>query len=280
MSDVDDELIKAAVSELAVEQVGPMGAPGGQKAVRHVRRDGTDLVLKVIQVASSSPEMLTRAEREVELLSRLDSPHVVKVVSEFVELGSPVRGAAWLEEYLDGSDLTPLLGTPWSWAETKDLGLQIGKGLAAGHAAGVVHRDLSPNNIRRLSTGQYKVLDFGVAHHTLRTGITVAGQPGTPGFMSPEHLNGYSGRPIPASDIFCAGILLYAALTGVNPTPYLGDDAEYIHRLSRGQVIPITQFRQDLSPQQLGFMLRCLHPQPARRFRNGEAFYKALEGVQ
>ncbi|MGH3922973.1 MAG: protein kinase domain-containing protein, partial [Pseudonocardiaceae bacterium] len=127
----------------------------------------------------------------------MKSPHVVRVESTLRELGDPPIAATWLEEYLDGEDLTPLLGTPWPWQDAALMAHQVSDGLAAGHEVGVIHRDLSSNNVRRLSDGTFKVLDFGFARHTLLSGITVAGQPGTPGFLSPEHLNSYSGGPMP-----------------------------------------------------------------------------------
>lgn len=150
--------------------------------------------------------------------------------SDLITLGNPVHGAAWLEEFLDGDDLTTRLGHQWNWTDTAELGYQVADGLAAAHSAGVIHRDLSPNNVRRLSTGTYKVMDFGFARHTLKTGLTVAGQPGTPGFLSPEHLKAYSGVPMPASDVFGVGILMYAALTGELPIPYDGNDTDYARR--------------------------------------------------
>jgi serine/threonine protein kinase len=277
---VDSDLISDALDELGVEDLGVIGAPGGQKTVRKVRKGGVDLVLKVIAVGSSAPDALPRAEREVDLLASLSSLHVVRVVSGLVELGDPTRGAAWLEEYLDGTDLTPMLfERQWSWEEAADLGLQVGDGLAAGHAAGVVHRDLSSNNVRRLSDGTYKVLDFGFARHTLRSGLTVAGQPGTRGFLTPEHLNSYSGGPMPASDVFGVGILLYAALTGVLPISYDGDDDEYLHRLAAVRMTDITAIRTDLAEAQVTFLRQCLHRQPGRRFRNGARLVTALEAI-
>jgi len=280
MTAVDTALIAEASTALGVNDVKEIGAAGGQKAVRHVVRGSDDLVMKVVALTSSAPTTLARAEREVELLKSLSSIHVVQVKSDLVTIGSPVHGAAWLEEFLDGDDLTVQLGPRWSWGEAAELGYQVADGLAAAHAAGVIHRDLSPNNVRRLSSGTYKVMDFGFARHTLRTGITVAGQPGTPGYLSPEHLNAYSGVPMPASDVFGVGILMYAALTGELPVPHNGDDADYIRRLSKVEIADIGIKRTDLKGAQLAVIRRMLHPQPARRFLNGRRLADALEPLR
>jgi serine/threonine-protein kinase len=281
MTVADYTLVGEAVAALGLTDDGPIGAVGGQKAVRRVSRDGRAFVLKVVALEFTTDETLKRAEREVLLLASIDNPNVVKVESELVELGSPVHGAAWVEEYLDGDDLGNLLdGTRWSWDDAKAMGVQVANGLAAGHEKAVIHRDLSANNVRRLANGAYKVLDFGFARHTLRSGLTVAGQPGTRGYLSPEHLNSYSGGPMQMSDVFQVGILMYTALSGVSPYPWTGDDHEYMSRLQSGAMRPLGDHRPDLSSAQLAAVQRALHPQPARRFRNAGALRDALEASQ
>lgn len=281
MTVADDALVAAAVAALRLNDEGPIGAVGGQKAVRRASRDGKTFVLKVVALEFTTDESLKRAEREVQLLASIDNPNVVKVESGLEELGSPVQAAAWIEEYLDGVDLSNLLnGSQWSWADARSMGVQVANGLAAGHEKSVIHRDLSANNVRRLSNGTYKVLDFGFARHTLRSGLTVAGQPGTPGYLTPEHLNSYSGGPMQMSDVFQVGILLYTALSGVSPYPWSGNEHEYIARLQSGLMASLETHRSDLTPEQAGVVHRALHPQPARRFRNAEALRDALENAQ
>lgn len=280
MTVADDTLVGEAVSALGLTDHGSIGAAGGQKAVRLVTRGGDTYVLKVVAFDFTTDDTLRRAEREVELLGSIDNPNVVKVESELIKLGSPVNGAAWLEEHLDGEDLGNLLGgTQWSWSEARAMGIQIAHGLAAGHEKSVIHRDLSANNVRRLSDGTFKVLDFGFARHTLRSGLTVAGQPGTRGFLTPEHLNSYSGGPMTMSDVFQVGILMYTALAGESPYPWAGDDDDYFNRLRSGAMKPLKDARQDLELPQIEIVNRALHPQPARRYRNAAALRDALEAT-
>jgi serine/threonine protein kinase len=151
--------------------------------------------------------------------------------------------------------------------------------VADAHARSVIHRDLSANNIRQLSSGTYKVLDFGFARFTLLTGITFAGQPGTPGYLTPEHINSWSGGPMQMSDVFQVGNLLYRALAAVLPIPYAGNDADYIDRLRRASMTPLSALRPDLTPGQVAVVMRALHPQPARRFINAAALRDALLGT-
>lgn len=272
------QVLGEALAALRVTDEGPIGAPGGQKIVRRVSREGKTFVLKIVVLDFATDETLKRAEREVELLASLESPNVVRVESALVELGVPVHAAAWIEEYLDGNDLGELLnGEQWSWDDTRSMGMQVANGLAAGHEKSVIHRDLSATNVRRISDKTYKVLDFGFARHTLRSGLTVAGQPGTPGHLTPEHLNSYSGGPTQMSDVFQLGILMYTALAGVSPYPWQGDEHQYVQGLQDGAMPPLSDFRSDLSSGQSELVLRSLHQQPARRFRNAAALRDELE---
>lgn len=272
---IDSHLVAEACTALGVVEIAQL-KDGGQKVVRLVERSGERVVLKLVALGSSQPEALKRAQREVELLASLDSDYVVRPASDLVLLREPPVGATWLEEYLDGEDLSALLGPQWSWNDTQQMARDVAAGLAALHDAQVVHRDLSANNVRRMSNGRFKILDPGFARHTLRSGITVGGQPGTPGFMSPEHVHVYSGAPTAASDIFVVGILMYAALTGDLPVPYLGDVADYVQRLRRAERRPLSDYRSDLPADADQIVSRCLHAQPARRYRNGHQLHGAL----
>lgn len=271
------DLLEGACRVLNVKPVRSL-FEGGQKKVHVVEREnGEQLVLKLIDLGQApDPAALERARREVDLLRTVDHVNVVKVVSDLHELGSPTIAATWLEEFLDGADLRHSLGTGWTAERLKQLGFQIASGLGALHELRVIHRDLSPGNVRCLANDSVKLMDPGFAKHTLRSGVTVGGQPGTPGFMTPEHLQAFSGAPTPASDVFGCGALVYFAATGMPPVPYKGDDAEYMQRLRVAQHAPLASLRPDLPADLVAVVERALHPQPARRFRNGAALADAV----
>lgn len=275
---VDDTLRDLACVTLGVTNPDPLFV-GGQKSVFSVERNDEHLVMKVISIASASPDVLERAEREVELLNQIDDPHIVKVRSELVELGVPASGVAWLEELLDGDDLTSRLGSPWAWDDVREFGIQLADGLGVLHRLHVIHRDLSPNNVRCRLNGTYTIMDPGYARHELRSGLTIGGHPGTPGYASPEHLHPYSGSPTPYSDVFAVGILLFEALTGQVPIPYLNDQADYIRRLQEVRRDDLGALRPDLDEAQIAIVNRCLHPQAARRFKNGSILAEQLRGT-
>lgn len=273
-----DDLRAAACSQLGLTVKRSLKS-GGQKTVALVDQAGVDRVLKLVQVGASDPTVLERSRREFALLANTKHPNVVEVRSDLVMLedsSSTVDGAVWLEEFLDGDDLGDLVAAPWPIDDVRAMGLGVAAGVGALHNQRVIHRDLSANNIRRLGDGSYKVMDPGFAKHTLRSGITVGGQPGTPGFMTPEHLQPYSG-PTPASDVFAIGALMYLAATSELPIPYRGDESDYVNRLARAAYAPIRVLRADFPSPLADIVERCLHRHPVRRYRDAGRLQDALE---
>lgn len=106
-------------------------------------------------------------------------------------------------------------------------------------------------------------MDPGFARHLARSAITGVFQPGTPGYLTPEHIPG--GQPTPASDVFGIGILAYQALTGELPFQP-GDDAAYFERLKEGQIASVALVREGLPSDLIETVDRCLQRQPARRY--------------
>lgn len=244
-------------------------AQGGQKVVLKGTLSGAPAVAKVVLLAAGPNGDITlqRAHREVELLSAVDSERVVKVLTDAVEIGDPPSAVCWAEEYLDGADLTLHLNDAWGEAEVWSLLEDMAEALAACHELEVVHRDLSPANVRRLPDGRFVLMDPGLARHLEKTALTGAFQPGTPGWRSPEHVPG--GSPIPASDVFALGILAFYALSHSHPIDPTVDPGEYDRALVEQQAPSILTLRPGLSRELAAIVDTCLSRQPARRFLDG-----------
>ena len=247
------EIFADLAATLGVAELVPL-AQGGQKFVLRALREGRPVAVKAMLVppGPAYAAALDRAARETGILAAVDSPRVVRLLGELRELrygGVLPYGVAWVEELLDGTDLDKLLGTPWPPAEAARLLLHLAEALAALHGKGIVHRDLNPVNVRRRADGGYCVLDPGLAYRLGEEDPGDAHCIGTPGYLSPEHTPG--GKVLPPSDVYCLGILVHQALTGVLPSA------------------------QDVSlppdtPDPLARIVRrCLHPDPARRFADG-----------
>lgn len=269
------EQIEDCRSALGVEEMTPL-TQGGQKLVFLTSLASEPVIVKIVPTPTGpgAELILERAHREVDLLQQVESEYVVNVLSDAVEVGEPVFAVTWVEELLDGQDMTGLLQDTWSDSDVLALLHDIAHALRACHAVPVVHRDLSPGNIRRRDDGRFVLMDPGIARHLERTQITGAFQPGTPGFRSPEHVLG--GNPIPASDVFALGILAFVARTGQFPIDPGGDPAGYDLRLTSTQSAPLRSIAMDADPVLAEVIDRSLQRQPARRFLDGDELVNAL----
>jgi eukaryotic-like serine/threonine-protein kinase len=154
-----------------------------------------------------------RMRREARAAARLDHPAVVNVHDVAVEDGQP-----WIVmELVQGRSLADALqeGTLDS-RETARIGLEVLNALDAAHQAGILHRDVKPDNVMLGRYDRVILTDFGIAQIEGETSLTdTGGFVGSPEFVAPERVLGQ--RPGPASDLWSLGVVLYAATEGVSP---------------------------------------------------------------
>ncbi|MGW4024097.1 serine/threonine-protein kinase [Streptomyces sp. NPDC005009] len=155
-----------------------------------------------------------RMRREARAAARLDHPAVVNVHDVAV-----VDGRPWIVmELVQGRSLGAVLqeeGT-LSAREAARVGLEVLGALEAAHAAGILHRDVKPDNVLLGRHGRVVLTDFGIAQIEGETNLTdTGGFVGSPEYIAPERVLGQ--RPGPASDLWSLGVVLYAATEGVSP---------------------------------------------------------------
>ncbi|MDH6108879.1 hypothetical protein P3T36_002241 [Kitasatospora sp. MAP12-15] len=181
------------------------GASGRVVLARH-EATGTPVAIKYLSQAVAGREAF---RAEAALLGDLRSPYVAQLY-EYVESG---RGAAIVMELVDGVALRTLLQQEGATGPEAALVVLKGSllGLAAAHAAGVVHRDYKPANVLVAADGSSKLVDFGVAVRSGDQG-TISG---TPAYMAPEQ---WAGQPAsPAADVYAATVTFFECLTGAKP---------------------------------------------------------------
>jgi serine/threonine-protein kinase len=165
-------------------------------------------------------QFLTRFQREAQTVARLKDPGLVAVYDQ----GLDARHPFLVMELIEGGTLRELLGErgpmpPYAVAAV--LRPVLG-GLAAAHRAGLVHRDVKPENVLISDDGEVKIADFGLVRAVAAAGITSSSVIlGTAAYLSPEQVR--DGDASPRSDVYSAGIMTYELLTG--RTPFTGDSA-------------------------------------------------------
>jgi serine/threonine-protein kinase len=172
------------------------------------------------------PGFLQRFEREIEILSRLSHPNIVK----FFESGAVGGHFYYAMEYIQGESFEEILQEHgrFPWMEVLDAALQICPALKHAHDHGVIHRDLKPPNLMRTGDGAVKLADFGIAKVFAGRQLTcTGGVVGTAEYLSPEQA---AGKPATKrSDLYSLGAVLYMLLTG--RTPFTGTTtAELLHK--------------------------------------------------
>ncbi|WP_344283513.1 serine/threonine-protein kinase, partial [Actinomadura napierensis] len=183
------------------------GAQGRVVLARHATA-GAPVAIKYLVRRDGDEEAIERLRAEAVMLGRVDDPHVVRLY-RFV---SAERGAALVMEAVDGVPLKRILAEHGALEPEAALTVLKGslRGLAAAHAAGVVHRDYKPANVVVRADGLSKLIDFGIA--------TAAGDgagSGTPAYMAPEQ---WERRPAsPATDVYAATCVFFECVTGARP---------------------------------------------------------------
>ncbi|MFO1310809.1 MAG: protein kinase [Burkholderiales bacterium] len=227
-------------------------------------------------------EYRTRFLREAKGAGVLSHPNIVTVFDVGEDQGHPyiamelVEGATLAEEIKSGK--------PLNTAEIVEIGIQLARALDYAHKRGIVHRDVKPGNIMRLTdSNTIKVADFGICRidgseandSTQQT--QVGNVLGTPHYMSPEQVIGE--KVDSRSDLFSAGVVLYQLLTG--HLPFEGDTLISVaYKITKTDPPSLDKIRSDLPLSLRRVVERALKKQPDKRFQTGEEFAQALVGVQ
>ena len=272
---------------LAGQEFGPFliekelgsGAMGAVYLARYIKNNHR-VAIKIMSSAinsNASSSLVSRFEREAEILKHLNNPNIVRLFG----IGKFKGLRYYAMEVIDGETLEAILLRKgvFSWDETIELGKQICNALQHAHDNGVVHRDIKLSNLMVTKQGVLKLTDFGIAKDldgTLLTGANCA--IGTAAYMSPEQCRGES-TVTGKSDLYSLGVVLFELLTGKRP--FRGNNAVelFLHHV---QSKPERPSRINLEiPKFLDtLVLHLLEKKPEDRPPSASVVAKILEEIR
>lgn len=255
----------------------------GSGGMSHVYR-GLDqnlqrlVAIKVLsQAAAAQPGFVERFRQEARMLAGLHHPHIVQIYN----FGQQDSSTYMVQELLPGPTLEQYLqnlALRGRWIGRQDIVSiisQLASALDVAHAAGIVHRDVKPNNALWNMSGALVLTDFGIARHMLteRGQLRTAWVIGTPGYLSPEQARGLPGTQ--ASDIYALGIVAYELIAG--RVPFTGSTPATVIRQHIEELPPpLRTLRPQVLPAVEEVVQRALAKDPAERFASAGEFSRAL----
>ncbi len=234
------------------------------------------VALKLLPVAyGHDAAAKERFIREARAASALDHPNICTVH----DIGESDDGRIFIVmAYYRGETLQQKLRRgPLAVAEARELAIQVARGLAQAHEAGIVHRDVKPANVIVTERGEAKILDFGIAKIAGQAGLTRPGDaPATPAYMSPERARGEEAGVL--ADVWSLGVVLFEMLAGRRPFP--GDEAQaVIYQILNREPEPLEQACPEAPAALARTVAKAMAKDPAERHQSVAELLTDLESA-
>jgi eukaryotic-like serine/threonine-protein kinase len=289
--EADVELQKTIVTKMGRQlshyQILQKLGEGGMGEVYLARDTKLDrrVAIKVLPYFTGiNKEGLKRFIREAKTASAVNHPNVAHIY----EIGEQDSIHFIVMEFIEGLTLSEKIsGHPLKNSEIIQIAIQIADALGSAHSVQIVHRDIKPKNIMIASSGQVKVLDFGLAKAAMSQDFnnepqTMSGTLpgvvlGTAPYMSPEQVHGKLVDQ--RSDLFSFGIVLYEMSTG--HLPFTGDRmSEIMEQIIHKTPAPVSNFNQDIPQELERIIFKCLEKEPGNRYQNVNDLLVDLRNLQ
>lgn len=256
----------------------PIGRGGmGSLYLAHDPNTNRFVAIKLLDASLNTPEFRERFVREARALAAVNHPNIVAIYDTGEFEGAPYI----VMEYVRGETLAEIIARRASIPMGQRIKwmAELCAGLGQAHDARVIHRDIKPANLIIDQQERLKILDFGIARVDMSattvdlplTQVNVA--IGTPGYMSPEQLEG--GVVDHRSDLFAVGAVCYELFTYVEAFAG-GNTAQTQHSVATTQPRKLTDVVSGLDPEFDDVVLRALRKDPHRRYQDASSFERAL----
>jgi eukaryotic-like serine/threonine-protein kinase len=253
-----------------------VGAGGMSSVFRaHDRLLDRKVALKILhQEYTDDDEYVERFRREARTAASLSHPNIVTVIDRGEHEGRQFI----VFEYVDGDNLKEMIERrgPAPVETALELAIQVARGLSFAHQAGLVHRDVKPQNVLLNGDGQAKVTDFGIARSLdVQRGMTQTGTVlGTSDYIAPEQAQGQHVDE--HTDVYSLGVVLYELLT--TETPFFGENFVAVAMRHINEPAPsVLAKRRDVPPRVDAAIQRAMAKDPADRFPTMADFCRELE---
>lgn len=261
-----------------VEDLEVIGRGGFGVVYRgHQPELGRDVAVKVLSTVGADERALELWRREVTAMGRLSNhPNIISAFST----GLTADGLPFLVmPYVPGGSLHDRVraGGRLRGPEAARIGIRLAGGLAAAHAAGVLHRDVKPGNVLMSEYGEPQLTDFGIARLVDAATTTTGSVRATIGFAAPEVLGGEPATP--ATDVYGLAATLHAALAG--QAPFAGTEEEsFAARIGRVMTQPPPDLRPlGVAPALAAVVESALAKDPAQRPQTADELRARLEAL-
>ena len=254
------------IGNYEVEKELGRGGMGAVYLARHAKFRDRRYAVKLILGDTLSTEAIKRFQSEIDAIARSRHPNLLYATDAGAHEGKPYL----VTEYVEGCDLAKILKShpQLAVADVCEMVRQIALGCEFAHQAGIVHRDIKPQNVMLQPNGQIKILDLGLAAMRSADAAVSAQErqiAGTPEYMPPEQWQG--SEPAPTCDIYSLGCTMFCLLTGHAPYPAA------THKTIRGlmqahlqEPIPkVQELRRDIPADVAHLLNRCLAKDPLQR---------------
>jgi serine/threonine-protein kinase len=275
---LDGPLTGKTVGRFKIRERLGTGGMGEVYRAEDTRLKRTVALKRLAPYLASDPTYRRRFQEEAERACRFSDSHVAAVY-DAIEEGEETF---LVMEFVEGQTLRGRLQQPLGLREFLAIAVQCAEAIATAHERSIVHCDIKPENIMLTTSGQIKILDFGVAKYLPQSEqsstLDCSGmRSGTPAYMAPEVL--LEKTPDGRADIFSLGIVLYEALAGHHP--FLSNSfVATTQSILRETPTPIRVFNSEVPPELEQIVGRAMAKDPAQRYVSARSLAEDLRKIQ